>query len=440
MERIIMHVDMDAFFASVEQRCNPRLRGRPIGVVGSAKRTVITTASYEARGRGVKTGMNKYEALRACPELILVTGNNPKYIDTSCRIIEILGSFSPQVEPYSIDEAFLELSGKINDNTGGNTHSNMGSNRGGNIVPTRGTTGGATASPAPPTPEEVGVAIKKRIQETLGLTCSVGIGPNKLLSKLASGMKKPSGLVRIRPEDVPLLLDEMPAGKLWGIGPRLTEDLKAMGVSTCGELARTPASLLRNRFGITGERLSLMAQGIDTAPVVPIGSEEEIKSIGHSTTLPRDISGREEMAAYILRLSEMVARRARRGRLMGRRVCLTIRYSDFHTFSRYGQLPAPTNDTRSIYARALKILGAIDMASPVRLLGVSISGLVKDRLQGEIFDKDRQRRRLMEALDEVNDRFGDFTISVAPVVVEQREPGVISPAWRPKGVRRVNVR
>ncbi len=408
MKRTVMHLDMNAFFASVEQACDPNLRGRPIAVVGSAKRTVVTTASYEARRLGVKTGMNRYEARRACPSLIFVVGDNRKYIDTSVRILEILRDYSPSVEVYSIDEAFVDLTG---------TSALFGS------------------------PGEISRSIKERIRATLGLTCSIGIAPNKLLAKLASDMKKPDGLVVIADDDVEGVLRDLPVGELWGIGPRLTSHLALLGVRTCGELAAFPASVLRERFGIIGERLKLMGRGIDDSPVVPSGEEEEAKSVGHSSTLPRDIAGREELKRQILRLSEMVGSRARGHRLKGRRVTLTVRYADFYTFSRQRSLDRPANDTRTIFRSALSILDGIRLRTSVRLLGVTISELTKDLKQMELFEGERRREDLLEAVDSINGRFGDSTLTWATLLERDGpEHGVISPAWRPSGVKRINVR
>lgn len=406
--RTVMHLDMNAFFASVEQACNPNLRGAPIAVVGSAKRTVVTTASYEARRQGVRTGMNRYEAKRACPSLIFVAGDNRKYIDTSERVLEILKDYSPAIEVYSIDEAFVDLTGSFE---------LLGS------------------------PEGIAGSIKERIRSTLGLTCSIGIAPNKLLAKLASDMKKPDGLVVIRDEDVEGALRDLPVGELWGIGPRLTSHLALLGVRTCGELAAFPASVLRERFGIIGERLKLMGRGIDDSPVVPAGEEEEAKSVGHSTTLPKDVSGREEIRRCLLRLSEMVGARARAHRLKGRKVTLTIRYPDFYTFTRQRSLSYPANDTKAIFNSALSILEGIRLKTAVRLLGVSISELTKDLRQMELFDGERRREELLDAVDSINGRFGESTLTWATLLErDEPVPGVISPAWRPTGVKRVNVR
>lgn len=409
--RLIMHVDMNAFFASVEQRCNPALRGKPIAVVGSAERTVVTTASYEARKFGVKTGMNKYQAQRACPSVVFIIGDNRKYIDASIRILEVLKTFSPMVEAYSIDEAFIDITGCTTP---------FGS------------------------PEGLALAVKKRIMAEVGLLCSIGIAPNKLLAKLASDMKKPDGLVIIDEKNVSQVLEDLPVNELWGIGPSLTESLNRMGVKTCGQLGRCPVNVLRDRFGIIGERLSLMGQGIYSSEVVPIGEEEEAKSIGHSTTLPADVSDRSTLNRHILKLSEMVGARAREHGLKGTKVCLTIRYPDFFTFSRQRTLQNPTNDTRAIYEAAAGILGGIRLKTAVRLLGVSISGLSKGEGQMALFERDRKREKLLEAMDEVNRSYGDYTVTWGTLLDEfegeKDSTGVISPAWRPAGVRRVNVK
>lgn len=405
-DRIIMHIDMNAFFASVEQRANPALRGKPIAVTGSAKRTVITTASYEARKFGVKTGMTKYEAKRLCPSVIFVVGDNSKYIDASVRILGIIRDFSPVVEVYSIDEAFADITGV-------------------NIFGQ---------------PETLAMKVKERIRQETGLTCSIGIAPNKLLAKLASDMQKPDGLVLIGDADVRGVLENLPVGELWGIGPKLTAHLGSLGVKTCGELGRFPASVLRERFGIIGEKLKWMGQGIDDAPVISAGEEQEAKSIGHSTTLPQNISDKREIKKWILKLSEMAGARARKHGFKARKVCLTIRYPDFFTFSKQTALRQHTNDTRAIYLCATGILDSIRLRSEIRLLGVSLSGLVKGSTQLPLFEDERKRGEMLRAMDEINSRFGDFTLTWGSLLEREETPGVISPAWRPAGVRRVDAR
>ena len=406
--RVVMHIDMNAFFASVEQRCNPKLRGKPIAVVGSSGRTVVTTCSYEARALGVKTGMNKYEAKRVCPSLIFVIADNRKYIDTSTRIFAIFKRFTPLVEVYSVDEAFLEF---INLN------------------------------PLSMSPVDIASAIKESIRREVGITCSVGIAMNKLMAKLASSMEKPDGLTVIGESDIEETMKELPVNALCGIGPKLTARLALMNIRTCAELAECPRGLLRSRFGIVGERLSLMGRGMDPSPVVP--SEEdrgEVKSIGHSTTLPRDISERALIERYILKLSEMVAARARRHALKGGKVTLTLRYPDFTTFSRQATLPEFTDDARVISSVARSILDRVGPSVPLRLIGVSIGRLAKGDAQVELFDKDRKRGELLSMMDSINDRFGSFTVTWGALTDDKEPSGVISPAWRPVGIKRVDVK
>jgi DNA polymerase-4 len=401
-----MHLDMDAFFASVEQRANPALRGKPIAVIGSSGRTVVTTASYEARRFGVKTGMNKFEARRLCPDIIFVVGDNAKYVDASERVLAVLERFSPLVEPFSIDEAFVDLTGST---------SLFGK------------------------VSDIAREIKRLIRDGLGLTCSVGLAPNKLLAKLASGMEKPDGLVVIKPVDVGRILEGLPVNELCGIGPATTEALKAMGIATCGPLGRADGRALRARFGVNGERLKLMGQGVDGSLVAGASGEREAKSIGHSTTLPRDVSDLNELRLVILKLSDMVAARARRYGLKGSRVSLTVRYSDFHTFSRRKSLATATFDAAIISAAATAILGDMKLEKPVRLVGVTLSELSEGGRQLGLFD-DAGREALLFAMDRINDRYGDSAVTWGSLVepdTDDEDNGVISPSWRPKGVRRV---
>ncbi|MBM4386939.1 MAG: DNA polymerase IV [Deltaproteobacteria bacterium] len=401
--RVIMHIDMNAFFASVEQQRNPNLRGKPVAVIGSAERTVVTTASYEARARGVKTGMSKYEAREKCPDIILVAGDSGRYVDTSIRILGILKEFSPKVEVYSIDEAFLDVTGCLS----------------------------GFASP-----EEMAIRIKERIRGELGLRCSIGIAPNKLLAKLASDMQKPDGLVTIGEERIGAVLEDLPVEELWGIGSNLKAHLNGMGIRTCGELGRYPVYTLRKRFGIIGDRLSRMGRGEDDSPVVPDGEEEEAKSVGHSTTLPFDIADPDLIRQYLLMLSEMVGCRARRYGLRGRCVALTVRYSDFFTFSRQKNIPVYTNETHRIYQAILSILDSIRLRKAVRLLGVRISSLAGEPFQEMLFEEDRKMEWALAAMDRINGRFGEFKITWADIIEGRRRTlchpsGVIPPSWRP---------
>ena len=407
MDKTIMHIDMNAFFASVEQQVNPALRGKPIAVIGSNERTVVTTSSYEARAYGVKTGMTKYEAMRLCPHVILVAGDTSRYTDTCRRLVEIYRQYTPIVEVYSVDEAFLDVTGSI---------------------------------PLFGSAEVIAKNIKEDIHKTLGrLTCSIGIAPNKLLAKLGSDMKKPNGLVIIQQEDIGRLLKHLPVQELWGIGPRLERHLAIMGIKTCGELGRASVLSLKNRFGVIGERLKLMAQGINDSPVIPLEQEADAKSVGHSMTLDRDVSDIETLEQYILQLSEMVGRRLRRGGYAGRTVALTLRYPDFTTFTKRSTVGMYMNTSIDIYIAAKEILNTIRLQQPIRLIGISVCNLTKNTVQIPLFSTDRVKQAATHTMDTINDRYGDFCITWGTLIERYQHKGVISPAWRPAGVKCVNL-
>src|SRR4030043_1195690 len=306
LDRFILHIDMDAFFISVEQRDNPALLGKPAAVCGSLSRSVGTSATYEARPYGIHAGMSTQEAKRRCPQLILVKGNHSKYTETAARIFSILKEYTPLVEVASIDEAYLDITESLL-----LYHS----------------------------PFHIAQSIKSRIREKEQLTCSIGVAPNKLLAKLGSRLKKPDGLTIIRKDEVEEILRELPVSKLHGIGPKLTEGLQEMGILTCGQLGKTPVSILTKRFGAIGERLHEMGLGLDESRVIPFDGEEDAKSISHSVTLEEDTSDKDLLRKVLLQLSEKVSRRMRQEGFYGSRVVLTVRYSDFYTFSKQKTLP-----------------------------------------------------------------------------------------------------
>ena len=404
--RTILHIDMNAFFAAVEQQSDPTLRGKPIAITGSGARTIITTSSYEARAFGVKTGMTVYEAKQLCPELIQVVGNNRKYTDTSTGIINIFRNYTPAVEVFSIDEGFLDITGSLKI---------FGSAK------------------------RISMLIKAQIYQKYGLTCSIGIAPNKLLAKLASDMKKPDGLTLIAPDRISETLEDLPIEELCGIGSRMQQHLNLLGITTCGQLGRFPSKTLKKRFGVIGERLQRMGLGIDDSPVTPSSGDETVKTVGHSTTLPYDIDNRDAICRWLLRLSEMVGRRARRYGVAGRTVTLTIRYSDFTTFSTQETGADCLSQSHEIYQAAVSILDRIDLEQPVRLLGVRLSNLRQRGSQYHLFPEVRRYECLTEAVDTVNDRFGSFSVTYGSSLDHQKNAKVISPAWRPEGLRYIEV-
>jgi DNA polymerase IV len=402
--KTILHIDMNAFFASVEQRADPTLRGKAMAVVGSEHRGVILSPSYEARAFGVKTGMMYWEARQKCPEIVLVPAESAKYSYACERLIEIWKAFTPLVELFSIDEAFLDVTG---------CDALFGD------------------------PVRIAIQIKERIWHETGLTCSIGIASNKLLAKLGSDLQKPDGLVLISPDDVSDVLENLPVKALCGIGPNFTRHLAAMGIHTCGELGRAPLRQLISRFGIIGERLRNMGLGVDDDTVEPLEMQEEgeVKSMGHSMTLDEDCSDITMIERHILQLSDKVGRRLRRGLYGGRTVSLIIRYADFHTFSKQRRLHRAVNHGLDIYAVALGLLRETKLLLPVRLVGVSVSSLERRMVEIPLFVDERKRKFVAEAMDEINDRYGEFTVTWGTLAERNQHERVISPAWRPTGDR-----
>jgi DNA polymerase-4 len=380
MDRIILHIDMDAFFISVEQRDNPALLGKPAAVCGSLSRSVVTSATYEARPYGIRAGMSTQEAKRRCPQLILVEGNHSKYTETAARIFSILKEYTPLVEVASIDEAYLDITQSL------------------------------LLFQSPPL---IAQSIKDQIREREQLTCSIGVAPNKLLAKLGSRLKKPDGLVVIRKEEVEEILRDLPVSKLNGIGPKLAEALNSMGIFTCGQLGKFPVSVLAKRFGVIGERLHEMGLGLDDSPLMPFDEEEDAKSISHSVTLEEDTPNPNILRKVLLQLSEKVSKRMRRERFYGRRIAITVRYSDFFTFSKQKTFSKWINSGNEIFQHAIEIFESIPHPKPIRLLGVGVSLLKKEWCQLDLFEERGKKDSLLKAMDRVNERFGDWTLTWA---------------------------
>ena len=379
-DRVILHMDMDAFFISVEERDDPSLRGKPAAVCGSLSRSVVTSANYEARPFGIRAGMPVQEAKRRCPPLVLVEGDHSKYTETSARIFSMMKDYTPLVEVASIDEAYLDV-----------TQSQL----------------------LFKSALHIAQSIKERIREKERLTCSIGVAPNKLLAKLGSRLQKPDGLVIIEKERVEEILKDLSVSSLHGIGPKLEEALKSIGISTCGQLGKVHVSFLKKRFGAIGERLHEMGLGLDDSPVVPFDEEEDAKSISHSVTLEEDTSDSNLLRKVLLQLSERVSRRMRKDGFYGRRVVLTVRYSDFYTFSKQKTLSRWINSGNEIFREAFEIFESISHPKPIRLLGVGVSLLKKEWCQLDLFEKKDKKERMLKTMDRVNERFGDWTLTWA---------------------------
>ena len=324
--RTILHVDMNAYFASVEQASNPLLRGKPVAVGGGTggKRTVVAACSYEAKAKGVENAMPAWEAKKICPDLIMVGGDMNKYLYTSCEVMKILREYTPLVEVFSIDEAFMD------------------------VTDTAERFGGAIA---------VAKEIKRRIRERFHLTCNIGVGPNKLLAKLAGELKKPDALVILKAEDIPDKIANVKVGKLCGVGRKLEQYLAEMGVKTCGDLNRFPRERLVKRFGaVYGEHLWQMGQGKDDSEVFPGAAQTSAKSIGHSYTLPRLTGQLNEVKGYLLRLAEQVGRRLRLGKYRGNIVHVSVGFDQYQFWGKQKKIEDYLDDGYDLYRVAEKLI------------------------------------------------------------------------------------
>lgn len=375
-ERQILHVDMDAFYAAVEVLDDPSLAGRPVIVGGTpAGRGVVAAASYEARRFGVHSAMPAARARQLCPTGVFRRPRMQRYVDVSGQILAILQEYTPLVEPLSIDEAFLDVTGCER------------------------LFGSAAA---------IGRTIKDRVRREVGLTASVGVAPNKFLAKLASDLEKPDGFVVIEAAAARDRLAVLPVRKLWGVGEVSERELRRHGIRTIGDLTRAPRSLLEGCFGEHAAQLLDLAAGRDERPVVPA---HEAKSIGNEVTFAADIADPEELRGVLDHLAEKVAWRLRRHGLRGRTVTVKARFPDFATHTRSETLPQTTCSTATIRAVARELLERrLDRRGrPLRLVGVAVSQLEgRAAVQGELFsDPAGAREAALDSLvDRVRDRFG----------------------------------
>lgn len=379
-DRVILHVDMDAFYASIEQRDNPELRGKPV-VVGGANRGVVAAASYESRVFGIRSAMPMTEARRRCTDLVRVAPRMAHYQSVSREIFGVFNEFTPIVEGLSLDEAFLDVT---------SSRRLFGSGH------------------------DIGATIKDRIRERTGLTASVGIAPNKLVAKIASDLDKPDGLVVVSADKVHAVLDPLPVSVIPGIGKRTLARLHAIGVRSIADLRSAPDHDLEPVFGRFTRKTLERASGIDHRPVVSSRAE---KSISSEQTYDTDLSDRPAMERQLLRLAERTAARLRKAALSAATVQVKIRRSDFRTFTRQRRLRPPGNGTDQIYAVARELLSDWLHGNPdarVRLLGVGCSKL-SPAAQCDLFggEDSSQASDFDRAVDEIRDRFGRDAVSRA---------------------------
>jgi DNA polymerase-4 len=388
--RAILHIDMDAFYASVEEQDRPELKGLPLIVGGTGGRGVVAAASYAVRRFGVRSAMPMREALRRCPHAVCVQPRMARYKEVSERVFAIFHGFTPLVEGLSLDEAFLDVTGS------------------------RQLLGEA---------ESIGTEIRRRIHTQLGLTASVGIAPNKLLAKIASDLNKPDGMCSIGVDNVRDILDPLPVEKLFGVGPRTLSAVHAAGIRSFGDLRRAGDDVLRQLFGKHGKAMRDRASGLDDRPVEP---DREEKSISAEETYPRDIRELPRLLVELQRLADRAASRLRRQTLAAGRVSVKIRRGDFTTFTRQRALGNPTQDTAVVSAAARSLLeewSAAHPNAPVRLLGVGLGNL-RTLQQPDLFaDVPAAGSRLDAVVDGIRDRFGTTVLTRASLLPRGPVPG-----------------
>jgi DNA polymerase-4 len=377
VQRIILHVDMDAFYASIEQRDEPSLRGKPVVVGGAGRRGVVATASYEARRFGVHSAMPMAQARRLCPQAVVVSPRMEAYLRTSEQIMEQLATFSPLVEPLSLDEAFLDMTGASN-----------------------------LFGPPDAMARQIVSAVRKQTE----LSCSVGIGSNKFLAKLASDLDKPGGVTWIPFDDARAFIAPLPIRKLWGVGPRAADKLERVSLSRIGDVAAADRALLDSQLGTSlGGHVHHLAHGIDDRPVV---ASRERKSVGAEQTLEQDIRGFDAIMGVMRKQCERVAEGLRKKQLLAAGVRVKLRYSEtFRLATRQAALPRPCDDSRSLIGGAQKLLERLELDQAVRLVGAAAYDLRARDSQRQLglfgASPADDRSEVEHTIDAIRERFGD---------------------------------
>ncbi len=380
---MILHIDMDAFFAAVEQRDNPALKNKPIIVAGNSERSVVSTASYEARKFGIRSAMPVFLAKRKCADLIIVPGNMKKYKSDSKRIMDILSQFSPLVEPVSIDEAYVDISG---------CERLFGSS------------------------EAMARAIKKKIMTELSLTSSIGIAPIKFLSKIASDMNKPDGLTIITKSDAPHFLAALPVKKVPGVGSAAMKQMDTMNIQYLGDIKKFSLQILTQKFGKMGSHLLELSNGIDMSKVE---TDYTRKSISSETTLPKDMSDFETIKGIILDRSQKVGKELRENHFLCETIFIKLKFSDFSQVTRSRTLNTPVCSSAAIFNEALALYRKFELKKKIRLVGVGVTSL-KDKntpIQMQLIKDERLPEKQWEsvdrAVDSIIEKFGNDIIKKA---------------------------
>ncbi|GAF66300.1 DNA polymerase IV [Bacillus sp. TS-2] len=377
--KVILHIDMNSFYASVEMSYDPKLRGKPIAIAGNVEKRkgIIVTSSYEARAKGVQTAMPVWKALNLCPKLILLPPNFERYKSASKAMFDILRSYTDLVEPVSIDEGYMDVSNYLSKGH----------------------------------PYQLAEEIQRRLQSELDLPSSIGIAPNKFLAKMASDMKKPLGITILRKRDIERKLWPLQIEEMHGIGKRTTEKWKKLQINTIGDLAKANERTIEQHFGINGIRLLKKANGHDKRPVDP-NSIHEFKSVGHSTTLPFDTNNESKILKEIGKLVQMVQQRLKRKKVCAFGVQLMIRYHDWRTITRSKKIEEPLQEDAAIYSIAMKLFKDHWNGESIRLIGISTYDLVDQKYaykQLDLFEYESEEKKykLSETVEQLREKFGE---------------------------------
>jgi len=377
---MILHIDMDAFYASVEQLDNPGLKGKCVIVGGPSKRSVVSAASYEARKYGVRSAMPVFMAKQKCPEGVFVPPRIQRYKGVSKKIMKLLCDFSPLVEPVSIDEAYMDI-------TGGERL--LGS------------------------PEQVGIHIKEKIREKVKLTCSVGIAPNKFLAKIASDMEKPDGLFIIMPDEAHEFIKSLAINKVPGIGKKTGSLLENLGITTLGDVKKYREKILLSRLGKSGKRLIELSACIDNSPVTPFSQR---KSVSTEHTLTEDTRDQTILKKFLLKHSQDVGRELRRLEVKAKTITLKLKQEDFKQITRSTTIDNPTQSSETIYSTACRLLLKYRLKTKIRLIGVGASGFVPSAMpfQMELFEQKEKKgnnwEKVERAIDAIIEKFGEDAV------------------------------
>ncbi|MGE5405415.1 MAG: DNA polymerase IV [Candidatus Saccharibacteria bacterium] len=382
----MIHCDLDAFYASVEQRDNPELIGKPVIIGGSPQsRGVVSTCSYEARAYGVHSAMPTAQAHRLCPHGVFLPVNMKKYVQASQQVFAIFEDYTPLIEGLSIDEAFLDVAG---------SHSLFGSS------------------------EAIGRMIKERVKNEVGLNISIGISYNKFLAKLATNLGKPNGLFIIRHEETYDIMSPLPVSNLWGVGEKTGRRLNKLGIITIKDLLEFPRQLLLDKLGNAADDLLHLAQGLDHRQVE---TEREIQSLGRETTFSRDVSDSELLERNLLEFAQEIGKRLRRNGLAAQTVTIKLRFADFQTVTRRRTIEAPTSSDMEIYNVAVELFNKLDLnKTSVRLIGLSVSKLEKNSQRNDtLFTYDEKKETGIDrVMDSINERYGARSITRAGLLIK----------------------